>query len=296
MPNWATQRIYTKTKDDLQKIKTAFCDKDGELDFRKVIPMPESVKNTTAPGAEEAVPFYLRQKAKKENKTMREMAEKLFAKIRASSPDRKPVSFPISEKEWERWESQKIENEKEEERKIKRYIQTDTAFLLHCGKNQLPRTVRTYALQRLTNRLLYGTETWYDWAWENWGTKWNADNTYWGDNYIEFQTAWSPAKPIVKAISKQLHLHLLFQHAEEQMTEYAGTMEVNDGEVIKDIDYESDSKELFFITASIMDPDQCSIRYDTKNNCIVTDYLEEFEEIPEIYIEEEELDAFYAEK
>lgn len=80
------------------------------------------------------------------------------------------------------------------------------------------------------------------------------------------------------------------------MTEYAGTMEVNDGEVIKDIDYESDSKELFFITASIMDPDQCSIRYDTKNNCIVTDYLEEFEEIPEIYIEEEELDAFYAEK
>lgn len=80
------------------------------------------------------------------------------------------------------------------------------------------------------------------------------------------------------------------------MTEYAGTMEVKDGEVIKDIDYEAGSKELFFINASIMDPDQCYCRYDEKNHRIVTDYEEEFEEIPEILIEEKELDAFYAEK
>lgn len=44
-----------------------------------------------------------------------------------------------------------------------------------------------------------GFESWYDWSISNWGTKWNAKETYinmqdkeWGSIEIEFDTAWSP--------------------------------------------------------------------------------------------------------
>ena len=43
----------------------------------------------------------------------------------------------------------------------------------------------------------YGYSDWYDWAVNNWGTKWDADVHSWerdGDNdvYISFNTAWAP--------------------------------------------------------------------------------------------------------
>jgi hypothetical protein len=55
----------------------------------------------------------------------------------------------------------------------------------------------------------HGTTSWYDWAIEHWGTKWNASSTI-VDNEVsgtevsmQFETAWSPPIPVAKAISEQ---------------------------------------------------------------------------------------------
>lgn len=49
----------------------------------------------------------------------------------------------------------------------------------------------------LTNFEKYGATTWYDWSWNNWGTKWNACDVEWiDDNEVEFNTAWNAPEPI----------------------------------------------------------------------------------------------------
>ena len=46
----------------------------------------------------------------------------------------------------------------------------------------------------------FGADNWYDWAYENWGTKWdvNVDGFQDSDGWLnyEFDTAWSPPEPI----------------------------------------------------------------------------------------------------
>lgn len=53
-----------------------------------------------------------------------------------------------------------------------------------------------------------GFNDWYDWAIENWGTKWNAseataESIMDGEAEIRFDTAWAPPAPILEALRKQ---------------------------------------------------------------------------------------------
>lgn len=49
----------------------------------------------------------------------------------------------------------------------------------------------------------YGYPTWYEWCNANWGTKWNASETYWNsDNIVTFETAWACPIPILEKISE----------------------------------------------------------------------------------------------
>lgn len=53
-----------------------------------------------------------------------------------------------------------------------------------------------------------GIPNWYDWNVENWGTKWNAyDQSYedlgYGCHQLKFVTAWTPPKPVIRALRKK---------------------------------------------------------------------------------------------
>lgn len=51
----------------------------------------------------------------------------------------------------------------------------------------------------------YGYTTWYSWSNANWGTKWNACDTYYDENsgtLVEFDTAWCPPMPVIEKIFK----------------------------------------------------------------------------------------------
>lgn len=51
----------------------------------------------------------------------------------------------------------------------------------------------------------YGFDTWYEWRWTYWGTKWNAVNTQINEEKmaISFDTAWSAPVPVFEAIAKK---------------------------------------------------------------------------------------------
>lgn len=51
----------------------------------------------------------------------------------------------------------------------------------------------------------YGYRDWYGWNNANWGTKWNACDTYYDSDTgtcVEFETAWCPPMPVIEKIFK----------------------------------------------------------------------------------------------
>ncbi|NBT76266.1 MAG: hypothetical protein EBT15_09935 [Betaproteobacteria bacterium] len=81
-----------------------------------------------------------------------------------------------------------------------------------------------------------GTEprdNWYNWNINNWGAKWDANDTYIEradtNLSISFETAWSPVEPVVVRLSLQFrHLHFSYSYEEEQG--WGGEVEYEAGE------------------------------------------------------------------
>ena len=59
--------------------------------------------------------------------------------------------------------------------------------------------------QYLSNYKKHGYCTWYRWAIDNWGTKWNACNVSVGKSSIYLDTAWSFPAPIFAKLSEICH-------------------------------------------------------------------------------------------
>jgi hypothetical protein len=60
--------------------------------------------------------------------------------------------------------------------------------------------------QIVERRIKYGYDNWYDWRFENWGSKWDAQESYITEEEelltINFDTAWSPAIPYITQVAK----------------------------------------------------------------------------------------------
>lgn len=77
------------------------------------------------------------------------------------------------------------------------------------------------------NEQKYGAATWYEWARENWGTKWSAYNAEIGeDNTIMFNTAWSRAMPVIQKLSENFpDLYFEYCWADEDLGVNVGMAE-----------------------------------------------------------------------
>lgn len=103
------------------------------------------------------------------------------------------------------------------------------------------------------NEQKYGAATWYDWARENWGSKWNAYQTErLEDNTIEFNTAWSNVKPVIFALSEKFpDIEMHYQWADEDIGSNVGDVTFIGGECIENIDFEPCSKEAYEFAAEM---------------------------------------------
>lgn len=80
---------------------------------------------------------------------------------------------------------------------------------------------------------------WYDWAVENWGTKWDLDeNPFDFDSISEneisfwFDTAWSPPMGVIEALSEKFYKdHFVLQYLEMGMG-FCGEASFSDGSVV----------------------------------------------------------------
>jgi hypothetical protein len=93
-------------------------------------------------------------------------------------------------------------------------------------------------------------DNWYAWSCENWGTKWNAYDTYRiDDDQITFNTAWSAPIPFFEALSEKFPEYLIeVTYADEDMGHNCGTLTLEQGEVIESYIPKGGSKEAYELT------------------------------------------------
>lgn len=100
-----------------------------------------------------------------------------------------------------------------------------------------------------SNKKKYGFGSWYDWAIENWGTKWNA-----GDIELDiqdkgktafytFQTAWDAPLPVIAEMSKRFPSLKFSFTAEEESGEYYYQKDYSAGVETKHEDLEREDLE-----------------------------------------------------
>lgn len=84
----------------------------------------------------------------------------------------------------------------------------------------------------------FGYDNWYDWRIANWGTKWDALETYYSeDKYsedliLDFETAWSPPVEWLKKVSLKFpNLNFILYYIEEG-TFFCGMVKIGDGEIV----------------------------------------------------------------
>lgn len=103
------------------------------------------------------------------------------------------------------------------------------------------------ALQYQKNFVEFGAITWYKWAIENWGTKWNAYGKNDERNTIDtiyFQTAWSAPIDLIETLSKKFpDTKIEFTYADEDSGSNTGKGILQNGNWIEEIQPESQSIE-----------------------------------------------------
>jgi hypothetical protein len=84
----------------------------------------------------------------------------------------------------------------------------------------------------------YGSKDWYDWSVNNWGTKWNASDSYVDGNTLHFQTAWSVPEPVLIKLSELFpKINILVKFADEDIGSNCGEFEILNGQIIRFKEY-----------------------------------------------------------
>lgn len=180
MPNWCTNtiRINRKTAEEflLSKGKNDNGKEIDVVDFNKLIPMPESLLVTSGSTNERDIYMYL---SDHNNKAINKDT-KGYGAFDAINP------LGFDEQRLSRIAQQVIEACNDPKTKEESY---------QAGK------------VLVENYEKYGACTWYEWANEHWGTKWNAgecqiEDVGNGKVEINFDTAWCPPEGILAELAK----------------------------------------------------------------------------------------------
>lgn len=90
----------------------------------------------------------------------------------------------------------------------------------------------------------HGSNNWYDWSIDNWGTKWNACHTDLYSDKIEisgpmasfgfnFDTAWALPMPIYEKLRDMYPDLYISVDFDEESGEFAGELEITDGSILQ---------------------------------------------------------------
>lgn len=205
MPNHITNILYFSNRGEeiLEFIKGDEVEQD--IDFNKIIPMPKSLKITAGTSTDNGKAIIL-YKEYGITKNLDEMMDYFWVKEGINKDN------PKNKYEW----------------------------LCDALKDSADLEEGRIAIE---NEKKYGYESWYGWACDNWGTKWNAYSSIVGDNSIQFQTAWSCPFPIISKLAKLFpDVTITVKFADEDCGSNCGEFDIfyENGELKENLKFEGD--------------------------------------------------------
>lgn len=205
MPNYCNNKITMKNIANLDLYSECNTEKnpyapEKNFNFNKIIPMPETLNMTAGSVTGEAMFVYATEKLTRDFDSLDEDIQK------AVNTENMYIKTRLDN----------FKNKSDEEMEK----------LYQMGK------------QYFENLEKYGHTTWYNWCWDNWGTKWNAWDTYIeNDDTITFVTAWNPPDNVIKKLSEMFpDEEVTVEWDEEGGT--AGKFTYLDGECIEEDSWE----------------------------------------------------------
>lgn len=247
MPNIIRNKIILpslRMKDVLK-----FCDKDGDkynFNFNKLIPMPKSIMETPFDSiARNALDYYLTYLDPK----CPYLGINIDGKNNIEEHARACSRVEVLKRYLDKLDVQYDIVRESEVSNLEEYRGKDV--LIKLGEQQV------YNLET------YHHLNWFDWAIENWGTKWNAMNTHIKDNYITFDTAWSVPMPILIALSKELNCKIAVLSACEFMGQDTSYCLMNKGKIDYKGEFKDDSIDAWKLAMDIWDAED-EYMYDAK--------------------------------
>ena len=274
MPNWVFNTVSKYDNELYNKYKG---EEGQEIDFNKIIPEPEEIANTISGSINKEARLI-----KKYNKFMDSVKDKenvskysnpLYSDLKKDA-DRKAEVIGYSaienpdkslneirkedthvdgtyndytnlygNKDFHKLNNKEFINScdkyrnKVNDKFLNQYVNNKSEIGLIGFKN-----IEEYADHIDNLKEKYGTDNWYDWRNANWGTKWNAGETYYDPEMeqMQFDTAWSIPQPIFAKIAEDNPNKELDIYSEEE-TGWFVESETKDGKY-----YETASGEILY--------------------------------------------------
>ena len=198
MPNYVKQKVLIAGSDEeRQQVRDLLDQKPNDFevekdvsyfDFNRVIPMPDSLHMTSGSTENIAKALINKPKYAFEVPFNEDMREGIFTNLSAFYKTYFKSMNPI----------------KLNDAGFEDYTKKLTEVWDKISKDNDSDSLE-HTIQYLDNKRKYGATSWYDWACDNWGTKWNAGSVYWSDqnDIISFDTAWSIPLPVYKELAKK---------------------------------------------------------------------------------------------
>ena len=173
MPNYCYNNLRFEDEAACAKARAIMESEERPFDFEKIRPMPESLRMESGTITRNAVVWYLTDGGRNDDVEI----DPKYMDI--------PVSVPGIVKG------------------VRRSLEAGTMRSIDSPALTSD-DLMAMGAQYVSNVDEHGALTWYEWACENWGTKWNAMDASWGNDHVSFETAWAPPIPVLEDLAKEL--------------------------------------------------------------------------------------------
>ena len=223
MPNWVKNVVNIDgPNDDIDKALALMRDEDGKnINFNHIIPRPKRLNITSGGYDKQYVAAYLRDLSEFQKRYLTARLSERILDFYGDYYRKYMDSFTMNITDTD------IEN-------LRDILDRDYKDFMPCSVEDIGKIY-------IDNILDYGDDTWYEWSCRNWGTKWNACECKIGDDYLEFETAWSAPHPVITKLSQRFP-GLTFDHewADENIGHNCGKRTYKNGDMISDMVFESE--------------------------------------------------------